>query len=340
MATTACRGRHVSASHDRGFQMTAIALGRQIFALPCSLYEVLLIHSGSRKPYPGTRLWSASQLLNPATVRFLRIRNREGYDVYFRPYASDNNAGYILLDLDRPAPGMLASLWAQGHEPSIVVETSPGRLQAWIRVSRQPLPPPLATRLSRTLAQLYAADPASADWRHVGRLVAFTNRKPQRRQSDGLSPWVKLIYARGVLARDGAALIERAAAQLAACAPARGRRVTTDSPSVVDRHATDSGASVGTDAASLDTLYQTCLARLHILELYPSPDWSIADKWIARDLLQSGTPVGVIAEVLRHGSPGFPRRHADPEDYLRRTIQCAAQQIHACALPACKVPLD
>jgi hypothetical protein len=65
-----------------------------------------------------------------------------------------------------------------------------------------------------------------------------------------------------------------------------------------------------------------------------SPDWSIADKWIARELLQTGTPPGTIAAVIQHGSPGFPRRHGDPEDYLHRTIHCAAQQIHSSVFPA------
>ena len=67
--------------------------------MPCPLYEVRLIHSSSRQPYPGVRQWTGFLLSDPATVAFLRIRNREGYEVYFRPFASDHNAGYILLDL-------------------------------------------------------------------------------------------------------------------------------------------------------------------------------------------------------------------------------------------------
>src|SRR6266571_1264973 len=114
---------------DRGAAVSLAVLRRQIAAMPCRLYEVRLIHSGSRQPYPGVRRWSASQLLHPATVSFLRIRNREGFDIYFRPYAGDDNAGYVLLDLDRPTPGILHSLRAQDHAPSVVVETSPGRLQ-------------------------------------------------------------------------------------------------------------------------------------------------------------------------------------------------------------------
>jgi hypothetical protein len=311
---------------DRGLWVSVSVLRRQLTALPCALYEVRLIHSGSHQPYPGVRRWTASQILDPATVRFLRIRNREGYDVYFRPYAGDLNAGYLLLDLDRPLPGVLAALRAQNHEPSVVVQTSPGRMQAWIHVSSEPLPPALATRIAKHLARLYVADLASADWRHVGRLAGFTNRKPQRCQGDGLSPWVRLIDARGCLARGGAALIEHFTAEPPACAPPWSRPA--------QRHASGWVSHTALDSTAMRTLYHACLTRLRILERYPSPDWSIADKWVARELLQTGTPIATVAAVLCHGSPGFPRRHADPEDYLRRTICYATRQIQSSGFSA------
>src|SRR6185369_2149740 len=33
------------------------------------------------------------------------------------------------------------------------------------------------------------------------------------------------------------------------------------------------------------------------------------------------TPASQVAAVLRGGSPGFPRRHSNPDDYLRRTTR-------------------
>ena len=74
----------------------------------------------------------------------------------------------------------------------------------------------------------------------------------------------------------------------------------------------------------LGAWYRNSLNHLRILTRYPSPDWSIADTWVARDLLATGTDPDLVAAVLRYGSPGFPRCHADPEDYLRRTLRCAA----------------
>ena len=305
---------------DRGLAVSLAALRCQLTAMPCRLYEVRLIHSVSHKPYPGVRQSTGGQLSDPATVGFLRIRNREGYDVYFRPYAGHYNAGYILLDLDDPVPGILTRLRAQGHEPCVVVATSPGRWQAWIRVSPEALLPALATRVAKRLARMYAADRASADWRHLGRLTGFTNRKPHRLQADGLPPWVKLIHARACLAGGGAALLELAAVEI--------EEHTTHSPPVratlAHHSAADSLSTTGLDPAALAALYQDALNRLRIRERYPVPDWSIADRWVARELLIGGTDPAVVAAVLRHGSPGFPRRHSDSEDYLRRTLHCAA----------------
>lgn len=301
--------------------MSLTVLCRQLAAMPCCQYEVRLIHSISRKPYPGVRRWTASQFSDPATVSFLRIRNREGYDVYFRPYAGSHlNAGYILLDLDDPVPGILARLRAQDHEPCVVVASSPGRWQAWIRVSPEPLLPALATRVAKRLALMYAADRASADWRHLGRLAGFTNRKPHRLQADGLPPWVKLIHAHACLAGGGAALLELAAVEL-------GGHTTHSPPAkatLAQHSAADSLSTTGIDPAALAALYRDAPNRLRIRERYPAPDWSIADRWVARELLIGGTDPALVAAVLRHGSPGFPRRHADPEDYLRRTLHSAA----------------
>jgi hypothetical protein len=66
------------------------------------------------------------QVLYGRTVSFLRARNREGNDVYFQPYAFQRNAGYILVELDRADPAVLDTMRANGHQPCVVVETSPG----------------------------------------------------------------------------------------------------------------------------------------------------------------------------------------------------------------------
>ena len=296
---------------DRGLSLSLQAIHRQLAAMPCPRYLIRLIHHRSRRPFPGSRLWTAAQLGQESIVRFLRARNRDGYDVYFQPYVFSSNAGYILVDLDYADPTIIDLMGANGHDPCVVVQTSPGHLQAWIRLSSSPLEPAVATAAGRHLARLYAGDWASTDWRHLGRLAGFTNQKPARRTPDRYAPWVRLVHARAGLAPCGASLLESVRQSIQPPA----------SPLPVDWNTTDAGPVSAPEAA---TIYQRCMQRWQIWERFPQPDWSIVDLWVARYLLSQGMPAVQIQAILRLASPHFPRRHGDPDDYLRRTVARAA----------------
>jgi len=191
-----------------------------------------------------------------------------------------------------------------GHHPCLVLETSPGRLQAWVHVCTASLEPGLATAIARHLALTYGGDPASADWHHLGRLAGFTNRKPARRTLFGFAPWVKVLHARAGLAPRAADLIEYARMLPA---PRKSALVFPER-----------GIHAGPAEARM--LYHNCVCRWAIAQRFPSPDWSIVDLWVARHLLARGLPAAQVAAVLRCGSPHFPRQHGDPDDYLRRTL--------------------
>jgi hypothetical protein len=282
--------------------------------MPCELYLVRLIHHATRRAFPGERLWTATQLMNLATVRFLRVRNREGCDVYIQPYTEDHNAGYILVDLDHASPTVLEAMHAHGHQPCVVLQTSPAHFQAWIHVSQTPLEPAVATAIGRQLAHTYGGDPASTDWRHLGRLAGFANQKPERRWASGRLFWVKVVHARLGLALRASALLEVVRPRPA---PARLRR-THRSIGIVSVPARPELA------AAAPQTYRLWMQRLRIIERFPQPDWSIVDLWIARELLARGTPAAEVEALLRFGSPNFPRAHGDPEDYLSRTVARAA----------------
>jgi hypothetical protein len=299
---------------DRGFFITLGAIRRQLAAMPNDLYLVRLIHHQTRRAFPGERLWTADQLGSPATVRFLRVRNREGCDVYVQPYAANRNAGYILVDLDCAPPAVIASLRAHGHDPSVVLQTSPGHLQAWIRLSASPLEPAVATAAGKLLALAYGGDCASTDWRHLGRLAGFTNQKPTRRTPGGCAPWVKVVDTNFGLATQAAALLQSARA-LASPGP-----VLASSPTSTFQDA----APLGIAASVATEIYRGCMERWRIQQRYPQPDWSIVDLWVARRLLSEGWAPAQVQLILRLASPQFPRRHSDPGDYLRRTIARAA----------------
>ena len=312
---------------DRGFHLTSQAMRRQLAAMPHDLYLVRLIHSQTRRAFPGERLWTAAQLTHPATVRFLRARNREGCDLYIHPYAEERNPGYILVDLDHVGPAIVETMRAHGHDPCVVLQTSPGNLQAWVRVSATPIEPAVASQIGKRLAAIYGGDGASTDWRHLGRLAGFTNQKPQRRNGRGHAPWVKVLYTRAVLAARGAAL--REAAQHDLSSPSN----LAHAPRLPLPTTTHTNAAIETATAATPKIYARWLHRLRILERFPQPDWSIADKWIAKELLLRGMPAPQVATILRGGSPGFPRQHSHPDDYLRRTLACAARELAARPFP-------
>ncbi|HJS99241.1 MAG TPA: DNA-primase RepB domain-containing protein [Terriglobales bacterium] len=308
---------------DRGLNLTLRAVQRQLSAMPHDVYLVRLIHQQTRRAFPGERLWTASQLLHPATLRFMRLRNREGCDVYIQPYAERHNPGYILVDLDGSGPEAVEAMRADGLAPSVVLQTSPGNLQVWMHVSTTPLEPAVATSIGKQLAQRYGGDLASTDWRHLGRLAGFTNHKPQRRNQRGHAPWVKILHAQPGLAAQAAALLLAVpadlpnAATLAAAAGAQWPIPNTDT-------ATQPAAR---------SIYADWLQRLRILQRFPQPDWSIADKWIAKELLRHGMSPPQAAAILRAGSPGFPRRHSHPDDYLRRTLARAFLELQTTPFP-------
>ncbi|MGB4785324.1 MAG: DNA-primase RepB domain-containing protein [Candidatus Acidiferrum sp.] len=250
-------------------------------------------------------------------VRFLRARNLLGYDIYLLPYADQGNAGYILLDLDHASPEMLPLMRANGHEPCVVLQTSPGHLQAWIRVSTTPLESAVATAIGKQLACTYGGDLASTDWRHLGRLAGFTNQKLQRRTASGYPPWVKIVEARAVLASAAQELLHSAAQVIAP-------QSTTAMQDTTYRLSHVGNQSTTITAQGAARIYQRWTERWHIRECFPQPDWSIVDLWLARKLLAMHVSIIQVEAILRLGSPNFPRHHGDPEDYLRRTLARAA----------------
>ncbi len=309
---------------DRGFFISLQAVRRQLVAMPNELYLLRLIHRQTRKPFPAEPLWTGFQLSRGSMVRFLRLRNSDGFDIYIRPHAEQQNTGYILLDLDLAATSIVHTMRANGHQPCVVTQTSAGHLQAWVRVSQAPLEPLVATAIGQQLAHLYGGDPASTDWCHLGRLAGFTNQKPARCQANGYAPWVRLLYAQAQLATNWLSLIEGAQRQLSpsltpGCQTVDpGPSAPASSPSPV--------ATLSPTAAA--AIYQRFLNRLRIPQRFPQPDWSIVDLWIAKELLRCRTSAEQVQAILQFGSPGFPRRHVRPEDYLARTLRRAAQDLH------------
>jgi hypothetical protein len=74
----------------------------------------------------------------------------------------------------------------------VVLQTSPGNLQAWLRVRTTPLEPAMASSVGKQWALCYGGALVSTDGRPLGRLAGFTT-KNRSGATGGHAPWVKLL---------------------------------------------------------------------------------------------------------------------------------------------------
>jgi hypothetical protein len=194
---------------------TAEAVEKQGRAMMASAFEVGLFDPNAAQGAMLPRVWGLDTLLR--SVSWLRLKNLEGRNIYIRP--SGEHALSLIDDANTQTIELLKS---EGFAPAVVLETSPRNFQAWL-CHGQILPKHLSTFAARLLASRFGGDPASADWRHYGRLAGFTNRKDKYRRRDGTFPYVRLHEASGInYARADEFLAEVIALyKVAHCAPPR-----------------------------------------------------------------------------------------------------------------------
>lgn len=168
------------------------AVTRQLVAMGGGEFEIGLYKpegAGNSEPPMIPRIWDMQAVLK--SIPWLRLQNRNGRNIYIRPRGEHN-----LSLIDDLTAESVERMKAEGFHPALVVETSPGNFQAWLKHSRR-LTKELGTVAARTLAKEYGGDLGAADWRHFGRLAGFTNRKEKYR-ADGLFPFVMLRQANGL----------------------------------------------------------------------------------------------------------------------------------------------
>jgi hypothetical protein len=143
-----------------------------------------------REPLMLPRVWDRDSVLR--SIGWLRYENRAGRNIYVRPKGEHN-----LSLVDDLTAASVAEMARSGFEPAVVIETSPGNFQAWLK-HPEPLTKELGTATARALAEKFGGDRGAADWRHFGRLAGFTNRKSRYREATtGLYPFVKLVQVSG-----------------------------------------------------------------------------------------------------------------------------------------------
>jgi len=166
---------------DEAVRLQSAAMHAEVFEI--GLFDPKI----SRAMLP--RVWDRDTLLR--SIPWLRLKNGRGRNIYIRP--SGEHRLTLIDDIGWRTVGRLKE---EGFHPAIIIETSPGNFQAWLNHG-EVLPKELSTLAARLLARRFLGDPASADWRHYGRLAGFTNHKEKYRKESGLYPFVVLHEASG-----------------------------------------------------------------------------------------------------------------------------------------------
>src|SRR5579871_2064626 len=149
------RNEQDTASTRRAIDRTERAVRRQLSGMDCRSYDVGVRESVSGRMH---QLVADKDDIDHQ-LSYLKHKNAKGCDIYIRP---EGSSGLVLVD-DLEAQAIRQMVLA-GHSPSVVVETSPKNLQAWVRVAKEPVPKDVATEVGRQLASSYGGDPNAADW--------------------------------------------------------------------------------------------------------------------------------------------------------------------------------
>lgn len=173
-------GGGYAAPRDR----TREAVQRQIAALGADRYEVVIIHA--KMGQQTKREWNAVELM--AGVQWLKRLNARGGDILVRPLGGPELRLIASLDADG-----VGKLRRTGLAPAATVETRPGRFEAWLKLSDQPLPPSLRDAL---LARVTHGFGEAGSY---GRLAGFTNQQADV-DAAGRHPFSLLHNATGQVA--------------------------------------------------------------------------------------------------------------------------------------------
>jgi len=309
-------------ARQRGGDRTTEAVRVQLAGMGAERYDVG-VYDRANDAMLLRREWMPARI--EASIGWFKKMNAQGRDIYIRPTGS---SGLYLVD-DVPA-ATVERMRAEGYTPAAVVETSPGNLQAWVRVSDAPLSNEEGTAVARELAERFGGDLSSANWRHMGRLAGFTNQKPERAWPDGRQPYVVLRHASGERAPQAPEILARArdqATQRPCGAAEKGTGVEGESPQErARRRAAFSRPPAGpAPVSALGREYAHRAQRL--LERYPNAaltDLHRLDWMVTRDLARAH-PEATKEDLMRAIGEGSlrieERKRGHVYDYAERTTR-------------------
>ncbi len=168
-------------------------------ALGCAQFIVRLVQARDGKE--EMRQWSGPELLR--SLAWLKRMNARGYDVTLRP------AGWHgLLLLDGLQEADLQRLDARGWQSAAVVEVQHGRLQAWIKLSRQPVADALRGQAASRLASDLFRSGSAITVAEFGALAGLTCHPPGMAEGQA-ARYALLRASSGTVATAAAPSLER-----------------------------------------------------------------------------------------------------------------------------------
>lgn len=133
------------------------AVEKQVGALGLELFEVGLYDPDARasQSIMIPRVWDSETIVK--SVPWLRHQNRDGRNIYIRPKGEHH-----LSMVDDLTKDSVLAMKEAGFKPAVIVETSPGNYQAWLK-QHERLSKELSTAAARTLAEKFGGDSGAAD---------------------------------------------------------------------------------------------------------------------------------------------------------------------------------
>ena len=277
-------------------------------------------------------LWTADEVRKQ--IPSLEYWNARNYDIYITPM--DDNFHHLLLD-DLTQKGV--EYIKARYDVSLVQTSSKDNFQAIIRVPKKEVSTGEQTAGNLMLRELnhlpdgYGGDKSISAPRHPFRMVGFHNKKPNKHN---LQTKIEYMKPDTTCERATKELERIRTVRLEEIQKIKELRIKNDMTVRLNSIETVGDISVqrpeGETAADKDFRFRwnriLGLAKIKVKEgLWADVDRSAIDYRVCKELLENGYSEQATVSAMHRCSPSIYDRHDNPDDYIRRTVSRAVQDI-------------
>lgn len=286
------------------------AVKRQIEKMGCDSYQIGVIGATKDNGMAMHKDMTKAEILKE--IPNLKRLNAQGNHIFIQPSAKEHN----LILVDDVSFEDTQNMAKNGHEPAVVVETSPDNYQAWVKVPKS-LRENERAFFAKKLAEIYDADPNSAQKRHYGRLAGFTNQKPEHQNDRGHHPFALLRESSGQTATG----LDKAVAMVKQQSHEWEQSRQQQDNYLKDAH-----------SGRINTRWSLMfISEIDSLQSKYGQDYdSSRGDWMAiKKCLERGCDKETAAKVLVRNSPNINerKRMVNVEQYVNLTVAKAAKEV-------------